>query len=479
MGCKLNQVDFMSIENPYTSLSEKRVIVAGAGVTGLAVATALAEKGAQVTFVDEKVTSVDGFAVKHPSAITADDFDYLMISPGWREDHSIVLLARSAAKPIINEIDFAWAIKTERNPAQKWLALTGTNGKTTTVEMVAHILATAGLNAVACGNVGTTVIDSVTSKENYDYLILELSSFQLHWLHDAQFISAAILNIAADHIDWHGSFDEYANDKLSILDKSATAILNGDDGEVVGRTSHWLGRKIFYSLDTPGPGEIGVVEELLVDRAFVADTQEAALFAELNEITPTVPHQVSNALAAAGLASTLGVHRDHIRAALSSFRPGKHRIELVTEVNGVKWIDDSKATNPHAAAASVLSNFSVIWIAGGLAKGAAMDALVDRVWSRLKAAILIGEDRALIAAELTRVAPELPIYLMDPPSGYAKGSSDNEFMESVVLQAKNLAHEGDVVLLAPACASMDQFNSYSDRGNRFAEAVKKAVFDDK
>jgi UDP-N-acetylmuramoylalanine--D-glutamate ligase len=315
----------------------------------------------------------------------------------------------------------------------------------------------------------------VTSKEKYDYLILELSSFQLHWLSDAQFLSAAILNIAADHIDWHGSFDDYARDKLSILDKSATAILNGDDGEVVGRTSHWLGRKIFYSLDTPGPGEIGVVEELLVDRAFVADTQEAAIFAELNEITPTVPHQVSNALAAAGLASTLGVNRDQIRTALASFRPGKHRIELVGEFNGVKWIDDSKATNPHAAAASVLSHFSVVWIAGGLAKGAAMDSLIDRIWSRLKAVILIGEDRSLIAAELARVAPALPIYLVDLPAGYTKSSTTNEFMESIVEQASEVAREGDVVLLAPACASMDQFNSYSDRGNRFAEAVKKVV----
>jgi UDP-N-acetylmuramoylalanine--D-glutamate ligase len=401
------------MENPYSLLSEKRVIVAGAGVTGLSVASALVEKGAEVSFVDEKVTSVDGFEVKHPSAIKEVDFDYLMISPGWRDNHPIVLLARGANKPILNEIDFAWALKIERNPNQKWLALTGTNGKTTTVEMVAHILTTAGLNAVACGNVGTTVIDSVLSKEKFDYLILELSSFQLHWLSDAQFLSAAILNIAADHIDWHGTFDDYARDKISILDKSATAILNGDDGEVVGRTSHWLGRKIFYSLDTPAPGEIGVVEELLVDRAFVADTQEAAIFAELSEITPTVPHQVSNALAAAGLASTLGISRDHIRAALTSFRPGKHRIELVGEFNGVKWIDDSKATNPHAAAASVLSHFSVVWIAGGLAKGAAMDSLKDRIWSRLKAVILIGEDRSLIAAELARVAPALPIYLID------------------------------------------------------------------
>jgi UDP-N-acetylmuramoylalanine--D-glutamate ligase len=459
----------------YLSLSEKRVLVAGAGITGIAVARALTSKGAEVAFTDEKVNEVIGYTVSHPEAISMHDFDALMVSPGWREDHPIVRSAREQGKEILNEIDFAFALKSEFAPQQKWLALTGTNGKTTTVEMVAHILTTAGLNARACGNVGTTVIESVMAPEKFDYLILELSSFQLHWLQDAQFISSAILNIADDHVDWHGTFDAYAHDKISILDKSITAILNGDDGEVVGRTSHWLGRKVFYSLDAPGPGELGVVEELLVDRAFVADVQEAALIAELTEIVPTVPHHISNALAASGLASTVGVSREVIREALKSFKPGKHRIEEVADYKGVKWIDDSKATNPHAAAASILSNFSVIWIAGGLAKGAAMEPLIDRTWSRLKAAILIGEDRELIASALRERAPELPVHLIDPPSGYHKGSADNEFMESIVRCAQSLSKEGDVVLLAPACASMDQFHSYGDRGDRFASAVKEVV----
>ena len=283
----------------YLSLSEKRILVAGAGVTGRAVGEALIAQGAEIVYADEKITSLEGFTVRHPSAVSSTDFDALMVSPGWREDHPLVMDFRSHGKDILNEIDFAWSIRNERVAGQKWIALTGTNGKTTTVEMIAHIFATAGVNSVACGNVGTTVIESVLSPNNYDYLILELSSFQLHWIEDAQFISSAILNIADDHIDWHGSFDAYAKAKLSILDRSATAILNGDDGEVVGRTSHWLGRKIFFSLDTPAPGELGVVEELLVDRAFVADPQEAAMIAELTEITPTVPHQVSNARAAA------------------------------------------------------------------------------------------------------------------------------------------------------------------------------------
>jgi UDP-N-acetylmuramoylalanine--D-glutamate ligase len=228
-------------------------------------------------------------------------------------------------------------------------------------------------------------------------------------------------------------------------------------------------------LDTPAPGEIGIVEELLVDRAFVADVQEAQVFAELAEIIPTVPHQVSNALAAAGLASTIGISHEDIRAALSTFKSGAHRIEKVGEFNEVTWIDDSKATNPHAAEASILSNLSVIWIAGGLAKGAAMQSMVERTSPRLKAAILIGTDRELIATEIRKFKPELPVFLVDPPLQYQPGSVSNEFMESIVFKALELAAPGDSVLLAPACASMDQFLSYADRGDRFQQAVKKVV----
>ena len=462
----------------YLALDEKRIVIAGAGVTGLSVANALIKKGAHIVFADEKIDSVEAFEVRKPNEINPADFDAIMVSPGWRDDHPLILLARSHEKEILNEIDFAWSVKNEQAPHQKWIALTGTNGKTTTVEMAAHILSTAGVKATACGNVGKTVIDSVLSSDNYDYLILELSSFQLHWIEDAQFISSAILNIAEDHVDWHGTFDSYARDKISILDRSTTAILNGDDGEVVGRTAHWLGRKIFYSLDTPEPGELGLVEELLVDRAFVADAQEAGLFAELNEITPSVPHQVSNALAAAGLCATIGISHADIRKGLSTFTPGRHRIEEVCVRNGVKWIDDSKATNPHAAAASILSNFSVIWIAGGLAKGASMEPLIERVWSRLKAAILIGEDRHLIVDQLKVKAPHLPLILIDTPAGYVRGGESNEFAESIVRSAKEIAKEGDVVLLAPACASMDQFLSYGDRGDRFQRAIQKVVINE-
>lgn len=458
----------------YSDLRDKRVLVAGAGVTGLACAQVLLQKGAVVTIVDESVAELEGFDVLSPVSITIGDYEFLLVSPGWRDDHPLITRAREAGLSLINEIDFAWSLK---NPAQKWIALTGTNGKTSTVELTAQMLTASGASAIACGNVGTTVIDSVESAKKYDFLVLELSSFQLHWMEDPSFVAVAILNIAEDHVDWHGTFDAYAKDKLTILDKTSTAILNGDDGEIVTRTSHWQGTKIFFSLDTPAPGQIGVVEELLIDRAFVADPQEAAIIAELNEVKPTVPHNVSNALAAAGLARAVGISHEAIRQAIAAFTPGKHRIEKVLERDGITWINDSKATNPHAAAASIMSALSVIWVAGGLAKGATMGELIERVKARVKVAILIGTDQELIAQEIRTRAPQIKIVSIQTPSDYVKGATNNSLMEEVVRAARKWASSGDTVLLAPACASMDQFISYSDRGNRFAAAIEKVIRD--
>ena len=450
--------------------ADQRFLILGAGVTGSAVAHALKSRGGIATITDDNASE----AIK-PEDVDLANFDAAVISPGWRQDHPLVKKVLSSNLQILNEIDLAWQIRTELSPGQKWLALTGTNGKTTTVEMAAKILQTAGLKAVACGNVGDTVIEAVDRKDPYDYLVLELSSFQLHWARHAEFVSAAILNIADDHLDWHGTFDAYADAKFSILDRAEVAVLNADDQEVVARANRFTGRKVFFSLDTPAPGEIGVVEELLVDRAFVTDPMEAAMICELKDITPTVPHNVSNALAAAALARTVGVSHENIQKALQEFKPGRHRIETVFESDSVSWVNDSKATNPHAASASLMSHLSVVWIAGGLAKGADMNSLVARCKGRIKAAILIGADRQLIAGALEEHAPEIPRIFVDTPVGYTRGGDSNSLMEAVVAEASKLAAPGDAVLLAPACASMDQFISYADRGDRFAAAVRKVV----
>ena len=470
----------MSITSTLTTLggvtiAHARVLVLGGGVTGRSVAQVLSNMGAEISVYDENESSEFNFQRATLSDVSSINWAAAVVSPGWRPSHPIIADLRNREIPLLNEIDLAWEIKQQVAPEQKWLAVTGTNGKTSTVELTESILKAAGISAFACGNVGTPVIDAVISEQKYEYLVLELSSFQLHWAESAEFVAGSILNIALDHIDWHGSFAEYAKAKLDLLSRSVTAILNGDDTNVVEGCTHWQGRKVFYTLQTPKPGEIGLVEDLLVDRAFVVDPMEAAMFCELNEVQPTAPHSVANALAAAGLARAIGIDHEVIREAIKKFRPGRHRIETVLEQNGIRWIDDSKATNPHAAQASLMSELSVVWIAGGLAKGAEMSDLIAQVGSRLRAVILIGTDRELIAHEMQNKFPNVTLVRVDPDPGHDRSSADNTFMNQIVKAAKLLAQQGDAVLLAPACASMDQFVSYGDRGDRFAKSVREIV----
>jgi UDP-N-acetylmuramoylalanine--D-glutamate ligase len=456
------------IEVVEPTFAERKVLIVGGGVTGGAVARAMRQLGALPAIVDEREISSEFEMVLSPELALAQDWDLAVISPGWRQNHPFIVKLRAAGVELISEVDLAWKIKTKTRPTQKWLAVTGTNGKTTTVEMVAAIMRAAGKSVAACGNLGDTVIEAVIDEADYEYLVLELSSFQLQWSELPEFAASAILNIADDHVDWHGTFDDYVNAKLRILERSEIAILNGDDANVLLSTQKWEGKKVFFTLASPRAGELGVVEDLLVDRAFVINSEEAEMIAELAEIVPFASHSVLNSLAAAGLALSIGVSHETIREAIRNFRPGRHRIETVLLKDGVRWVNDSKATNPHAALASLGAFTSVIWIAGGLAKGAKMQELISRGKSHIRSAILIGEDRELIAQELEVRAPGVGITRIDQDSG-----EKLSLMERVVLAAKAQAQPGDVVLLAPACASMDQFISYADRGDQFCAAVGK------
>ena len=244
-------------------------------------------------------------------------------------------------------------------------------------------------------------------------------------------------------------------------------ILNAQDSEIVARSKDIAHRIIWFSLDTPAPHQIGLVENLIIDRAFVSEDAEA--LCELTDITPTVPHNVLNVMAAAGLARSLGVPANTVASAMKKFVLDHHRLEVVAVHDGVTWIDDSKATNPHAAIAALYSQIRSIWIAGGLAKGAEMEELVERCHSRIKSAILIGTDAPKIEAALRSGAPHIAISRVD-------GSlSGLQLMRRVVELAAEQAEEGDTVLLAPACASMDQFKNYAERGELFAQAVKEKL----
>jgi len=393
-----------------------------------------------------------------------------VVSSGWKVTHALIKELLFQDILLMSEIDLAWRVKEDINPEQKWIGITGTNGKTTTVELTTAILKEAGLKVAACGNVGDTVIDAVTDSQRFDYLVVELSSFQLEWSKLPEYSACAILNIADDHTDWHGGFENYIQAKLRILNSTRCAVLNRDDKIVMAHTSNWSGNKVLFTISSPQAGEVGVVEDLLVDRAFIKDPSEAKVLAELKDVAPQAAHAVSNTLAASALARATGVDHLTIQSAIRNFRPGRHRIETVVESGGIAWINDSKATNPHAAAASLRSFSSLIWIAGGMAKGAKMADLVHEISSKLKAVILIGEDRELIAQEVTRFAPLVPLLRIDGDKSDPQG-----LMSRVVIAAQQVATSGDTVLLAPACASMDQFSNYASRGDLFRDAVLALV----
>ena len=445
-----------------TELSGKSCLVIGAGVTGRAVHEALLKFGALSKIFDEKVSGKNDVINELPKGI-----ELAIVSPGWKMDHPAILNLKSAGTKVIGEIDFAWQIKQVLAPNQKWIALTGTNGKTTTIKMIESIFQAAKVNGVACGNVGQTVIASVCAERPFEYLAIELSSFQIQWSELPRYQSVAVLNIAEDHIDWHGSFEEYAAAKLKLLKQADKSFINKSDPELVKR----VGKEtvIWFSLETPNPNELGLVENLLIDRTFSPTPSQANEIAELVDITPTAPHNVLNALAASALVLSIGINYEAIKLGLRNFSPDHHRMELVLSKNEINWIDDSKATNPHAAAASLLSYFQIIWIAGGLAKGASMDELVSRCAKRIKSVILIGQDRELISDAFAKFSPTTEIVRVD------QTTDSKQLMNDVVMQAIKLAKPGDTVLLAPACASMDQFDSYVERGQLFAQAVKAQV----
>ena len=449
-------------------LKSKSIVIVGAGVTGGALVNFCLAHGITPIVIDEAAATLAGLKVISEISVGMR-FDIAIVSPGWRRDHKIIQDLIQSGTEIIGEVDFAWKVRNELAPNQKWVAITGTNGKTTTVQMIQSIFTAADFKGTICGNVGVPVISAVASSQSWDFLCLELSSFQIDWSNEAKFEAVGILNIAEDHIDWHKTFDEYANTKLKLLTKTRIAVLSAADSEIVLRSSAWNGKKIFYSLESPQSGEIGLVESILVDRAFIEEGADAKVLAELSDIQPTIPHNVLNSMAAAALCLSIGIGREDIRRGLTAFTLDHHRMETILERNEITWINDSKATNPHAAMASILSHRSVIWIAGGLAKGASMDELVKRVRKRLKSVILIGTDQQLIADALREYAPEVAYYeLISTEDSYA-------LMGKIISKANELANPGDTVLLAPACASMDQFVSYADRGNLFAQVVREQI----
>ena len=474
-----------------------RVAVLGLSMTGFSAADTLTELGAEVLVLSEgaseeysRLVPVIGARLELgpldevPAALRDFAPEVIIASPGFAPAHPVIRWALQEGIPLWGDVELAWRVRdkvlrADGTPAE-WVLITGTNGKTTTTQLTATLLVAGGLRAAPCGNIGVPVLDAVRDPAGFDVLVVELSSHQLWYLgrSDAagQLVphASVCLNLADDHLVWHGSAEAYRDAKAVVYRNTKVAcVYNKSDAA----TQHMVeeadvvegARAIGFDLGTPGPSDLGVVDGILVDRAFHAERRSSALelttVAELHEAGLDAPHIVQNILAASALARSLGVEPVAIHDALQAFRLDAHRIQVIAEHRGIRWIDDSKATNPHAAASSLRAHPGAIWIVGGDLKGVDLSDLVADAGGTAGAAIVIGVDREPVLAAFRRHASHVPVFEAVP-------GDTGDVMDRVVELATGIAGDEGTVLLAPAAASFDQFTSYADRGERFAQAVR-------
>jgi len=484
--------DLSTLTSWHSDWKGLRVAVLGLGMTGFAAADTLVELGADVLVVaavapPETADLVDVIGAELveadlstvPDRLVEFGADLVIVSPGFHPDHALLVWAEAGGIPVWGDIELAWRVR-DKVRAAEWITVTGTNGKTTTVQLAAHLLAAAGHRVAAVGNIGVPVLDAVRDPTGFDVLVVELSSYQLHWINQTPEgaispFASVCLNLADDHLDWHGSADAYAAAKGKVYDNTRVACVYNlaDDAtrHMVEEADVVEGcRAIGFGLGAPGPSDLGIVDGIVVDRAFHDDRRNSAFelttHGELAASGLEAPHSVANVLAASALVRAFGVAPAVIRDAIATFRLDHHRTETVVEAGGVLWVDDSKATNPHAAEAALRAYDPIVWIVGGLLKGVDVDELVERNAKRLRAAVIIGVDRLALRSAFERHAPSLPVFEVE-------ATDTEEVMPQVVRLAAAAAMPGDTVLLAPAAASMDQFDSYSDRGRRFQSAVRQ------
>ncbi|MEN9923184.1 MAG: hypothetical protein RIS09_698 [Actinomycetota bacterium] len=459
--------------------SNVNVTVLGLGIAGYAAADNLAFLGAKVTALDESSSSSledkrGLLEFLEVSVILGQEFeippvcDLVIVSPGIHPAHKSIRQALEREIAVWGELELAWRLRGE--DAADWLCITGTNGKTTTTLMLESMLRASGLRSTAAGNIGHSLVEVVMDPAGYDVIAVEVGAPQLPYVYSMEPFASVCLNLAEDHIDLFGDFQSYRDAKARIYERTQfVAVYNAQDEQTITMLEEADVREgcraIGFSLTTPDRSEVGIVEDFIVDRAFVENRDTHALeICKVNDIKPAGIHNVANALAAIALARSYGVSAQSIQKGLEQFRPAPHRVSLVREVNGVKYINDSKATNAHAAKTSILSFDNVIWIAGGDSKDQDFSELVQSVGKYLKSAILVGRDQQRIAAALEKYAPNV--------TRFSFPGVELENFKEAIEKASEIAIAGDVILLAPACASWDMFENYAHRGQVFEEVVR-------
>jgi UDP-N-acetylmuramoylalanine--D-glutamate ligase len=448
-------------------LKGKKVLVVGLGKSGLAAALFLRHRGAQVTVSD--IRSAEALAKDIPALLdeginveagghgllTFRRQDLIVVSPGVPLNTPELSQVRSFGLPIIGELELA-----ARFLKGKTLAITGSNGKTTTTALLGEILVAAGLPTLVGGNIGVPVIELIEQSTDETWSVLEVSSFQLESTQEFHPAIAVILNITPDHLDRHGSFENYARAKERIFanqDEHDFLVLNEDNVRSASSASHSAAKVYMFDIEDPVDQGAWVEGGQVVFRAGKDSPVETVI--PLSGIPLKGEHNVENVLAAVCAARLVGVSAEVIRHAIEHFRAVEHRLEYVATINGVEFYNDSKATNVDATAKAIASFPSGIHlILGGKDKNSDYTLLADLLKSRVKGVYTIGSAAAKIESHLRGV---VPIHSCDT-------------LDKAVLAAVTAAHPGDVVLLAPACSSFDQFESYEHRGRVFKELVHES-----
>lgn len=438
----------------------KRILVVGLGVSGFAAARALRGMGALVTVSEAS----DGPAIRDRAAMLRSDdvevelgghdldalagFDLAVVSPGIPPTAPVIERLRGLGIETIGEVELAFGLA-----SCDFLAVTGTNGKTTTTSLLAAMLAEGGVKSVAAGNIGLALIDAVGEVSPGGAIALEVSSFQLEATRSFRPKVAVLLNVAEDHTDWHSTFGDYARAKARITANQGTDdvfVYNHEDPVCVEVSESTRARTVPFSAERVPPDGIGSDGTQIVYRA-------ARLVATADLPLPGRAG-IEDVCAAAAAALAYGVEARAVVRAIKGFRPLPHRLEMVAEVEGVRYIDDSKATNPHATLTAVNDLKDVVLIAGGRSKGIDLTALKGTV-PQVRAVVALGEAAAEIESVFEGIVEVV------------RASS----MEAAVRAARERSVSGGSVLLSPGCASLDMFENYAARGEAFVRAVRSVI----
>lgn len=438
-------------------LEESRFLIVGLGITGVETSKFLYSKGASVKATDSREAGELGPVVEKLATggmeircgTHAPEFfewaDTIVLSPGVRFDLPEIRDAQVAGKTVISEIELAWNFI-----SKPVIGITGTNGKTTTTSLLSEMLKRSGMKIFTGGNIGTPLISVAEKDDEYDFLLLELSSFQLQGIKDFSPHVAVILNISPNHLDHHSSMEEYEAAKLGLFANQREndwAVFNADDPAVLKGSDSFRAKKISFGSGL-GKTDVYCKEDEIVFGELSFCLRNSALVGE---------HNKENIMAAVAVAGVLGCQWDPVQKSINEFRPLPHRMEFVLTTRGVDVYNDSKSTTPFATLRAIESLPSpIILVAGGKDKGIDYNCLKDAVASKVKALVLIGEAREKMRAQLGDSA-------QTTCAGSLKEAMQNAF---------ELSNAGDTLLFSPGCSSFDMFSSYEERGNLFKEIVR-------